>query len=38
MSLPLFLGAADDVVITDGRTASELLAQRLVELRGERAN
>jgi len=38
MSLPLFLGAADDVVITDGRTASELLAKRLVELRGERAD
>ena len=38
MSLPLFLGAADDVVIADGRTASELLAKRLVELRGERAN
>lgn len=35
MSMPLFLAAADDVVITDGRTASELLAERIAELRSQ---
>jgi hypothetical protein len=35
MSLPLFLAAADDVVITDGRTAGELLAERIAELRSQ---
>ncbi len=34
LALPLFLQAADDVVITDGRTASSLLAERIAELRG----
>ena len=32
MSMPLFLAAADDVIITDGRTAEELLAERIAEL------
>jgi len=35
MSLPLFLAAADDVVITDRRTAGELLAERIAELRSQ---
>lgn len=35
MSMPLFLAAADDVVISNGRTASELLAQRIAELRSQ---
>jgi isopenicillin N synthase-like dioxygenase len=35
MSMPLFLAAADDVVITNGRTASELLAERIAELRSQ---
>ena len=35
MSLPLFLAAADDVIITDGRTAEELLAERIAELRSQ---
>jgi isopenicillin N synthase-like dioxygenase len=33
LALPLFLQAADDVVIADGRTASSLLAERIAELR-----
>ncbi|MEC8730077.1 MAG: 2OG-Fe(II) oxygenase family protein, partial [Actinomycetota bacterium] len=35
MSMPLFLAAADDVIITDGRTAEELLAERIAELRSQ---
>jgi isopenicillin N synthase-like dioxygenase len=35
MSLPLFLAAADDVVITEGRTAEELLTERIAELRSQ---
>jgi isopenicillin N synthase-like dioxygenase len=35
MSMPLFLAAADDVVIANGRTASELLAERIAELRSQ---
>ena len=35
LSLPLFLAAADDVIITDGRTAEELLAERIAELRSQ---
>ena len=35
MSMPLFLAAADDVVITDGRTAEDLLAERIAELRSQ---
>ena len=34
MSLPLFLHPADDVVLAEGRTASEFLQQRIAELRG----
>jgi isopenicillin N synthase-like dioxygenase len=34
MSLPLFLHPADEVVLTQGRTASSFLAQRIKELRG----
>jgi isopenicillin N synthase-like dioxygenase len=34
LSLPLFLHPADDVVLTEGRTASSFLAQRIKELRG----
>ena len=35
MSMPLFLAAADDVIIIDGRTAEELLAERIAELRSQ---
>lgn len=35
MSMPLFLAAADDVIITDGRNAEELLAERIAELRSQ---
>lgn len=35
MSMPLFLAAADDVIIDDGRTAAELLAERIAELRSQ---
>lgn len=35
MSMPLFLAAADEVVISNGRTASELLAERIAELRSQ---
>jgi len=35
MSMPLFLAAADEVVIADGRTAEELLAERIAELRSQ---
>lgn len=35
MSLPLFLHPADDVVLAQGRTASEFLMQRIRELRGD---
>ena len=34
MALPLFLQAADDVVMANGRTAHELLQERLRELAG----
>ncbi len=36
MSLPLFLHPADDVVLAEGRTASQFLMQRIEELRGKR--
>jgi isopenicillin N synthase-like dioxygenase len=36
MSLPLFLQAADDVVLAQGRTAYQFLTQRIAELRGDR--
>jgi isopenicillin N synthase-like dioxygenase len=36
MSLPLFLHPADDVVLSEGKTAYEFLMQRIAELRGER--
>ena len=35
MSLPLFLHPADDVVLAEGRTASEFLQQRIAELRSQ---
>ena len=35
MSMPLFLQAADEVIIADGRTAAELLAERIAELRSQ---
>lgn len=35
MSLPMFLHPADDVVLADGRTASEFLQARIAELRGD---
>ncbi|MAT03924.1 MAG: 2OG-Fe(II) oxygenase [Acidimicrobiaceae bacterium] len=35
MSLPLFLHPADDVVLSEGRTAYEFLMQRIAELRGD---
>jgi isopenicillin N synthase-like dioxygenase len=35
MSLPLFLHPADDVVLADGRTASDFLMQRIAELRSQ---
>lgn len=37
MSLPMFLHPADDVVLSEGRTASEFLQERIAELRGERS-
>lgn len=36
MALPLFLQAADDVVLAQGRTAASFLAERIAELRGPR--
>jgi len=36
MSLPMFLHPADDVVLSQDRTAAEFLADRIAELRGER--
>ncbi len=36
MSLPMFLHPADDVVLAEGRTASEFLQRRIAELRGDR--
>lgn len=35
MSMPLFLAAADHVMISDGKTAAELLAKRIAELRSQ---
>ncbi len=35
MSIPLFLAAADEVIIDEGRTAAELLAERIAELRSQ---
>ena len=35
MSLPLFLHPGDDVVLAEGRTASEFLMQRIAELRSQ---
>jgi hypothetical protein len=35
MALPLFLHPADDVVLTNSRTASEFLEQRIKELRSQ---
>jgi isopenicillin N synthase-like dioxygenase len=35
MSLPLFLHPADDVILADGRTASDFLMQRIAELRSQ---
>jgi len=37
VSMPLFLQAADDVVISGGRTASSFLEERIRELRGDRS-
>jgi len=37
MSLPMFLHPADDVVLSNGRTASAFLEERIAELRGEGA-
>ncbi len=36
MSLPMFLHPADDVVLAQGRTASEFLQARIAELRGDK--